>query len=81
MRFLATFFEVLGFLWLFVAGGVIVLGTVNVGMRNGLSAGEALMGPFNIEGWFLIFLILVPGIQLFSLADKLRQKIKPKRPF
>jgi len=81
MRYLATFFQVLGYLWLAVAGIVIVMGITGVGSKDGFSAVQKLLGLFNLPYLFVALLTLAPGIGFLILADKLKQKIKSKRFF
>jgi len=81
MRFLATFFQVLGYLWLAIAGIVIVMGITGVGSKDGFPVIQKLLSPFNLPNFVVTLLTLVPGIGFLILADKLKQKIKSKRFF
>jgi len=81
MRFLATFFQVLGYLWLAVAGVVIVMGIIGVEIKGGFSAVQKLLSPFNLSNLVVTLITLAPGIGLLIIADILRQKIKSKRFF
>ena len=81
MRYLATFFQFLGYLWLAVAGIVIVMGIIGDGIKNGFPAIQKLLGSFNLPYLFVALLIMAPGIGLLILADKLKQKTKSKRFF
>ncbi len=81
MRYLATFFQVLGYLWLAVAGIVIVMGITGVGSKEGFPVIQKLLSPFNLPYLFVALLTLAPGIGLLILADKLKQKTKSKRFF
>jgi hypothetical protein len=81
MRFLATLFQVLGYLWLSVVGIVIVMGMTGVGSKVGFPAVQRLLSPFNLPNFVVTLLTLAPGIGFLILADKLKQKIKSKRFF
>jgi len=81
MKYLATFFQVLGYLWLAVAGIVIVMAITGVGPKSGIPAIQKLLGPFNLPYLFVALLTLAPGIVLLILADRLKQKTKSKRFF
>ena len=81
MRFLAIFFQVLGYLWLAVAGVLIVMGIIGVGIKTGFSVVQKLLGPFNLPNLVVTLIALAPGIGLLIIADILRQKIKSKRFF
>ena len=81
MRFLAAFFRVLGYLWLAVAGVVIVMGIIGVSIKGGFSAIQKLLSPFNLSNVVVTLITLAPGIGLLIIADIFRQKIKSKRFF
>jgi hypothetical protein len=81
MRFLAAFFRVLGYLWLAVAGVVIVMGIIGVSIKGGFSAIQKLLSPFNLSNLVVTLITLAPGIGLLIIADIFRQKIKSKRFF
>jgi uncharacterized transporter YbjL len=81
MRYLATFFQVLGYLWLAVVGVVIFMGFIGVGIKSGFSVVEKLLSPFNLPNLVVTLITLAPGIGLLIIADMLRQKIKSKRFF
>jgi len=81
MRYLAAFFRVLGYLWLAVAGVVIVMGIIGVSIKGGFSAIQKLLSPFNLSNLVVTLITLAPGIGLLIIADIFRQKIKSKRFF
>jgi len=81
MRFLATFFQVLGYLWLAVAGVMIVMGIIGVGIKGGFSVVQKLLSPFDLPNLVVTLIALAPGIGLLIIADIFRQKIKSKRFF
>ena len=81
MRFLAAFFRVLGYLWLAVAGVVIVMGIIGVEIKGGFSTIQKLLSPFNLTNLVVTLITLAPGIGLLIIADILRQKTKSKRFF
>jgi len=81
MRYLATFFQVLGYLWLAVAGVVIVMGIIGVEIKGGFSPVQKLLSPFNLPDLVVTLITLAPGIGLLILADIFRQKAKSKRFF
>jgi len=81
MRYLATFFRVFGYLWLAVAGIVIIMGITGAGPKSGFPVIQKLLGPLNLPYLFVALLTLAPGIVLLILADRLKQKTKSKRFF
>jgi hypothetical protein len=81
MRFLATFFQVVGYLWLAAAGVVIVMGIIGVEIKGGFSAVQKLLSPFNLSNLVVTLITLAPGIGFLIIADIFRQKIKSKRFF
>ena len=74
MRFWFVICKTLGYVWLFLAGAVILVGIAGVWMKEGLSAVQALLSPFNIWNWLATVITLAPGIGLLMLADKLQAK-------
>ena len=60
MRYLAAFFQVLGYLWLAVAGVVIVMGIIGVGIKGGFSAVQKLLSPFNVSNLVVTLITLSP---------------------
>ena len=78
MRFLAIFFQALGYLWLAVVGIVIVMGITGLGSKDGFSAVQKLLSPFNLPNLVVTLLTLAPGIGFLLLADIFKQKIKSK---
>jgi len=79
MRYVATFFRVLGYLWLAVAGIVIIMGITGVGPEEGFPVIEKLLRPLGLPYLFVALLTLAPGFVLLILADKLKRKTKYKR--
>ncbi len=81
MRYLATFFQILGYLWLAIGGMVTILGIIGVGTKNGFPLIQKLVGSLNLPYLVMALLTLAPGIGFLIIADKLKQKIKSKRFF
>ena len=81
MKFLANFFQVLGYLWLAVAAVIIFMGFIGVGIKSGFSVVQKLLSPFNLPNLVVTLIALAPGIGLLIIADIFRQKIKSKRFF
>ena len=79
MRYLAAFFRILGYLWLAVAGIVVVMGITGVGSKDEFSAVLKLLSPLNLPNWVVALLTLAPGIVFLILGNKLKQKKKYKR--
>jgi len=74
MKVLITALKAFGYVWLFLAGLVILVGIVGVWMNKGFSAVQDLFSPFNIANWLVTALTLAPGIGAVALADKLSGK-------
>lgn len=74
MKFWATVCKVLGYIWLVLAGGLILIGTLGVWLKEGFSGVQELLSPFNIANWLLTVITLAPGIGLLMLSEKLEKK-------
>ncbi len=74
MRFWAIVAKVLGYIWLGVAGFVILAGVIGVWMKEGFSGVQELLSPFNVINWLVTAFTLAPGIGLLMLAEKLQSK-------
>lgn len=81
MKFLATFCQVLGYLWLTVAGIMIVTWLIGVEIKGGFSVVQKLLSPLNLPNLVVMLISLAPGIGFLIIADILKQKTKSKRLF
>lgn len=74
MKFWANATKVLGHIWLGLASILILAGVIGVWMKEGFSAVQDLLSPFNIVNWFVTAITLAPGIALLSISEKLKKK-------
>ena len=74
MMFWATTCKVLGYIWLVLAGLLILAGTIGVWMKEGFSGVQDLLSPFNVANYIVMAITLAPGIGLLMLSNKLRSK-------
>ncbi len=74
MKFWVVSSKVLGYIWLVLAGLLILAEIIGVWMKEGFGEVQELLSPFNIVNWFVTFLTLAPGIGLLMLSDKLKNK-------
>jgi hypothetical protein len=74
MRFWATVAKVLGYIWLVLAGLLILAGIAGVLMKEGFSGVQELLSPFNLINYIVMLTTLAPGIALLMLAEKLKSR-------
>lgn len=74
MKFWETTCKVLGYIWLVLAGLLILAGIMGVWMKDGFSGVQYLLSPFNVANYIVTAITLAPGIGLLTLSDKLRSK-------
>ena len=63
-----------GYVWLTLAALLILVGISGVWMKEGFSAVQDLLSPFNIVNWLATLITLAPGIGALVWADKLKEK-------
>lgn len=66
--------KVFGYIWLVLAGIVIVAGVVGIWLKEGFSGVQVLMSPFNVINWIVTVMTLAPGLGALILARRLREK-------
>lgn len=76
MKFWATVSKVLGYIWLILAGLLILVEIFGVWMKDGFSGVQDLLSPFNVANWIVTVVTLAPGIGLLMLSEKLQNKIQ-----
>lgn len=64
--------KVFGYIWLTVAGFIILSGMVSIWMESGFSAVQELMSPYNITAWLIRIIILASGIATLMWSQKLQ---------
>ncbi len=74
MKFWIVASKVIGYIWLILAGILILMGIAGVWMKEGFSGVQDLLSPFNIINWLVTFATLAPGIGLLMLSEKLQSK-------
>jgi len=79
MKFWATVCKVFGYVWLTLAGILILIGIVGVWMKEGFSGVQELLSPFNIANWLVTIVTLAPGVGLLMLSERLEQRARQDR--
>ena len=74
MNFWATVSKIIGYIWLVLAGPLILVGIYGVWMKEGFSGVQNLMSPFNVTNYIVMIITLAPGIGLLVLSEKLKTK-------
>lgn len=71
--------RVFGYVWLVLAGLLILVGIFGVWLKDGFGGVQTLLSPFNITNWFVTVLTLAPGIAALMWADKIqaRRRVQP----
>jgi hypothetical protein len=75
MKLLATVLKVLGYVWLVLAGIVVVASLGMIWWKEGFSRLQEILSPFNVVNWVVTMITLAPGYGLLFLADKLKAKV------
>ena len=78
MKFWAITCKVLGYVWLVLAGLLILVGIVGVWMKEGFPGVQDLLSPFNVANYVVTIVTLAPGIGLLILSGKLQNKARSK---
>lgn len=78
MKFWIVSSKILGYIWLVLAGLLILAGIIGIWMKEGFGGVQELLSPFNVINWIVTFLTLAPGIGLLMLSDKLKSKQQEK---
>lgn len=78
MKFWAIVCKVLGYIWLVLAGLLILVGIAGVWMKEGFSGVQDLLSPFNVANYIVTIITLAPGIGLLMLSNKLQDKARSK---
>ena len=74
MKFWAMTCKVFGYIWLILAGLLILAGIAGVWMKEGFPGVQELLSPFNVANYFGTIITLAPGIGLLMLSEKLQNK-------
>jgi len=74
MKFWIILLKGFGYVWLTLAGLLILAGIVGTWMKGGFSAVQELLSPFNIVNWIVTFITLAPGLSALAWAEKLKIK-------
>ena len=78
MKFWAIVCKVLGYIWLVLAGLLVLVGIAGVWMKEGFYGVQDLLSPFNVVNYIVTIITLAPGICLLMLSDKLQDKARSK---
>ena len=78
MKTWAKILKVIGYIWIVLAGLLILAGTIGVWKSEGFLGVQRLLSPFNIINWIVTIITLAPGIGALIWADKILKKIPPE---
>jgi hypothetical protein len=71
---MATTLIVLGKVWLWIAGALILLGYASIWWFDGLDKLLEILNPFNVWTFIAVILTLAPGVFLLNLGEHLRER-------
>ena len=75
MKFWVTALKIIGRIWLTLASIIILLGVYGVWHKEGFSAVQELMSPFNVLNYVAIVTTIAPGVGALMWSDKLKSKL------
>ncbi len=75
MKFWSITIRIVGFVWLYLAGFLILTSITGVLMNQGDAGVRELLSPFNPINWLVIILTLLPGLGLLLLSNKLARGV------
>lgn len=75
MKFWIIACKVLGYIWVILAGLLMLGGIIGAWMTEGFAGVQRLLSPFNIVNWVVTVVTLAPGIGLLTLSERLRAKL------
>ena len=61
-----------GYIWLTAAVLLIFAGILGTWMKDGFSAAQDLLSPFNVTNWIVAVITLAPGLGAIAWAEKLK---------
>ena len=71
MRKSAKICKVIGYIWLYLAAGFIIINAVLIWYYSGFGRVQEIFSPFNIVNLITVGVTLAPGLVLLYLSDKL----------
>lgn len=71
---LSKIVKVLGYIWIGIAGLVILIGYFTIFVNQGFARLQEVVSPFNIWNLIVNLVILAPGIGLVALSKKMENK-------
>ena len=74
MKFWIMALRTFGYIWLTIAAIIIVAGIYGVWVKEGFSAVQDLLSPFNVINWLATIITVAPGVGAILLAGKLKSK-------
>lgn len=69
---MAKFLSILGNIWLILACLVIVAGLISIVIFQGFGKLWDILSPFNMFNWIAVIIILLPGILLKTISNKMQ---------
>lgn len=76
MKFCASICKVIGYIWLVLAGLLIVMGIIGVWINDGFSGVQEILSPFNVVNYIVTAITIAPGLGLLALSDKLKRRVE-----
>lgn len=70
MKKSAKICKVIGYIWLYLAAGFIILNTVLIWYYSGFGRVQEIFSPFNFVNFIAVGISAAPGIGLLYLSDK-----------
>ena len=74
MKVWIVLLKVFGYVWLTAAVLLILAGIPGTWMKEGFSAVQELLNPFNIVNWLVTIITLAPGFGALAWAEKVNAK-------
>jgi hypothetical protein len=68
-----------GYSWLTLGAILIAAGIAGTWMKDGFSAAQELLNPFNLKNYLAMFIMLAPGGGALVWAEKLAAKNKQRQ--
>lgn len=66
--------KVFAYIWLTAAVLLIFAGIAGTWMKDGFSAVQDLLSPFNVVNWVVTVITVAPGLGALAWAEKLKTK-------
>jgi hypothetical protein len=75
MKFWANACKAAGYLWLVMAGFILLVGIVGTWITEGVSAVPGSLSLLHVANWVVLLVAILPGLGLLLLASKLKAEV------